>query len=191
MFNVRKSWCKKLYLYHAKIVNDFLYRCSAEWKDYKAPLGYESTFRKLQKSNADRKRGISIDKRVYTPKVGVEITDVLNFYNFDIYKKPFGGIQPIDKQSEEEFSKNLDLMNDYIVLAKKEFEYPNEVTSWNNWKKGYTKFQYMLWITTEKNKKIICEYNKKWGFLKSFNKPKTVDMPTKLKKLQKKFKKDL
>ena len=88
-----------------------------------------------------------------------------NYYNFNIYKKPFGGKQPIDQQSEEEFQESLDKMDDYIVLAKKEIQFDNEVTSWNNWKKGYTKFQYMLWITPEEHEKAVKKYNEKWGFL--------------------------
>ena len=53
----------------------------------------------------------------------------------------------------------------HIVLAKKEIQFDNEVTSWNNWKKGYTKFQYMLWITPEEHEKAVKKYNEKWGFL--------------------------
>ena len=159
------TYCKKRYKYHIKVIEDFMLNCSREYKTYRAPKGYFNTFRKIQKSNADRKKGISIDKKVYTPRVGEELTDILNDYNFNIYKKPFGGKQPIDQQSEEEFQESLDKMDDYIVLAKKEIQFDNEVTSWNNWKKGYTKFQYMLWITPEDHEKAVKKYNEKWGFL--------------------------
>ena len=36
---------------------------------------------------------------------------------------------------------------------------------------------------------MINEYNKKWDYFNDLNKFKTVDMPTKLKELPKKFKK--
>ena len=57
-------------------------------------------------------------------------------------------------------------MDDYIVLAKKEIQFDNRSSPRsNNWKKGYTKFQYMLWITPEEHEKAVKKYDEKWGFL--------------------------
>ena len=149
------SFCKKRYIYHSKVVDDFFEQCSKDWETYTAPEGYINTFRKIQKSNADRKRGISIDKKVYTPRVGEELTDIVSDYNFNIYKKPFGGIQPIDQQSEEQFEASLNTMDDYIVLAKKELQFNNRSSPRSrNWKKGYTKFQYILWVTAKNHETI-------------------------------------
>tara|TARA_Y100000114_G_C11731362_1_gene313760 strand:+ start:52 stop:531 length:480 start_codon:yes stop_codon:yes gene_type:complete len=152
----------KYYKYHTKEIDNFIARCTK-----KTDGDYDYKCSKKYINTAEWS-----DSSKFTPVVSTIVKN--NPYN---YNKLIN-----EKLLPAELEK-LKINAEYVILAKRRGYFKNSYYS-------YARIQCILWVSLEYHQFMINEYNKKWNIFNDLNKFKTVDMPTKLKELQKKFKKN-